>query len=104
MPHYGYQIMDGAERCSVGRWLDLTRDYVRDVVDDGQVPILVGGTGMYIRAAMEGISPLPDIEPEYRDQATEMHQMMGGAMGFAPRLPNVILFWRSVCMMGIPNV
>ena len=79
VPHYGYQIMDGAERCSVGRWLDLTRGYVRDVVDDGQVPILVGGTGMYIRAAMEGISPLPDIEPEYRDQATEMHQMMGGA-------------------------
>ena len=79
IPHHGYQVMDGGERCSVGHWLGLTQHYVDDVLGRGAVPILVGGTGMYIRAALEGISPIPDIDPSFRDEATAMHTALGGA-------------------------
>jgi tRNA dimethylallyltransferase len=78
IPHYGYAVLDGGERCSVGRWLGLTRSYIKAILEKRAVPILCGGTGMYIRAAMEGISPVPDIAPDIRDEATAMHQQLGG--------------------------
>ena len=77
--HQGYAILDAAERCSVGRWLDLTRDLVAAVRQRGKLPILIGGTGMYLRAAMEGISPIPDVDPLYRDQASRQYDDQGGA-------------------------
>lgn len=79
VPHHGYGVLDGAERCSVGRWLGLTRGYLREVWGRGHVPVLVGGTGMYIRAALEGISPMPEIDAAVRDQATAMLRQLGGA-------------------------
>ena len=79
VPHHGYGVLDGAERCSVARWLDLTRDIVGDIHARGKIPILIGGTGMYLRAAMDGISPIPEIEPQYRDQASAQYDDMGGA-------------------------
>jgi len=77
--HHGYAVLDAAERCSVGRWLDMTRDVVADIHHRGKVPILIGGTGMYLRAAMEGISPIPDVDPIYREQATRQYEEQGGA-------------------------
>ena len=79
VPHHGYGILDGAERCSVARWLNLTRDLVADIHARGKTPILIGGTGMYIRAAIEGISPIPEIAPQYRDAASVQYDDMGGA-------------------------
>jgi tRNA dimethylallyltransferase len=79
IPHHGYAVLDGGERCSVGHWLGLTKSYAEAVLGKGALPILVGGTGMYIRAAMDGISPIPDIDKEYRDKAAAMHRKMGGA-------------------------
>ena len=65
-PHRLYGIIDGAERCSVGRWRALARQEVEQVWDSGKLPILVGGTGMYMQAALSGISPIPDIAEDYR--------------------------------------
>ena len=80
IPHHGYGVLDGAERCSVARWLDLTRGVVADIHARGNIPILIGGTGMYIRAAMDGISPIPEIAPEYRAAAADQYDTMGGAL------------------------
>jgi tRNA dimethylallyltransferase len=77
--HHGYAVLDAAERCSVGRWLDMTRDLVADIHHRGKVPILIGGTGMYLRAALEGISPIPEVDPIYREQATRQYEEQGGA-------------------------
>ena len=77
--HHGFQVMDGGARCSVGHWLNLSRGYVDDILKRGHIPILVGGTGMYIRAALDGISSIPDIDDDYRKQATAMHTRLGGA-------------------------
>lgn len=79
VPHHGYGIMDGAERCSVAAWLEITRTIVSDVRARGKPPILVGGTGMYLRAALEGIAPLPDVPEIIRQQAIDLLQELGGA-------------------------
>ena len=78
VPHHGYGILDGAERCSMGRWLALTKDFVASIRARGNIPVLVGGTGLYIKSALEGIAPIPDIAPEYRQEATSLWQKLGG--------------------------
>lgn len=76
-PHRLYGVIDGAERCSVGRWLALARQEVEQVWDSGKLPILVGGTGMYMQAALSGISPIPDIAEDCRLAVQAERQAIG---------------------------
>ena len=78
IPHHNYAVLDGSERCSVARWLGLTLKTVADIRARGKVPVLVGGTGLYIRAALEGITPLPDVPLHIRAEAIALHRNMGG--------------------------
>ena len=78
-PHAVYAVLDGAERCSVARWLDLAGKAVATARANGLVPILTGGSGLYLAAARDGISPMPDIPPAVRAEATAMHGELGGA-------------------------
>ena len=56
---YGY--VAPSERYSVGRWLDEAVEAIRDVRAKGQCPILVGGTGLYYKALLEGLNVVPDV-------------------------------------------
>ncbi len=68
-PHQLYGVLDGDDPCSAGRWLDLARETVADICAAGRLPILVGGTGLYLRAALRGIAPTPRIPDNIRDDA-----------------------------------
>ena len=61
---YGY--VDPSERYSVGRWLDDAVKAIKDVRAKGQCPILVGGTGLYFKALLEGLNVIPDVSEEIR--------------------------------------
>jgi tRNA dimethylallyltransferase len=61
---YGYR--DGAEPCSAADWAQDARAAIAEAHAAGQLPILVGGTGLYIRTLLEGIAPVPDIDPAIR--------------------------------------
>lgn len=73
VPHRLYGTVPGAEAYSVGRWLDDASVAIEEARAEGRVPILVGGTGLYFKALLEGLSPVPDIPAEvrtfWRDQA-----------------------------------
>lgn len=62
---YGY--VDPAERYSVGRWLDDAVAAIKDVREGGQCPILVGGTGLYFKALLEGLNVVPDVPESIRN-------------------------------------
>ena len=83
--HYGYAVLDGSERCSVAQWLAMTTTYIADARIAGRLPILTGGSGLYIRAALEGIAPLPESDPAIREEVIARHQALGGA-GFRAEL------------------
>ncbi len=51
----------------------------------GRLPIMVGGTGLYLRAIELGLAPVPDIPAEIRQEAIELHRRLGG-VGFRERL------------------
>jgi tRNA dimethylallyltransferase len=64
--HRLYGIRDGAEPCSAAEWAQLAKREVTAIHDAGRLPILVGGTGLYIRTLLDGIAPVPEIDPEIR--------------------------------------
>ena len=45
----------------------------------GRIPIVIGGTGMYLNAAMNGIAPIPDVPVKIHDIVTTLYQDIGGA-------------------------
>lgn len=67
VPHRLFGHVDGAEAHNAARWAAEAGDAIARAHDAGQVPILVGGTGLYLRTLLYGIAPVPDIEPGVRE-------------------------------------
>ncbi len=78
-PHRLYGIVDGGERASVASWLGLTTEAVDDARKASSLPIIVGGTGMYLQAARDGIAPIPEIPVEIHQACLEELVARGGA-------------------------
>ena len=64
--HRLYGVRDGAVPCSAADWAEMAREEIAGIHDGGGTPILVGGTGLYLRTLIEGIAPVPAIDPEVR--------------------------------------
>ena len=64
--HRLYGIRDGAEPCSAADWAALAKVEIANLHQDGRLPILVGGTGLYLRTLLDGIAPVPAIDPAVR--------------------------------------
>ena len=64
--HRLYGIADGAIAMSAADWAILARREIADLHGEGRLPILVGGTGLYLRTLIEGIAPVPPIDPAIR--------------------------------------
>ena len=61
-----------SEHISVAEYLEMARDALDTVVAMGKIPIFVGGTGYYINALLNGMSPIPDISDETRAKARDI--------------------------------
>jgi len=70
--HRLYGAWDGAEACSAADWAKAAREVIGEVHAHGGVPILVGGTGLYIRTLLEGIAPVPPIDTSVRADVRAM--------------------------------
>jgi tRNA dimethylallyltransferase len=66
--HRLYGIRDAADPCSAAAWAELARSEIADLHRNGRLPILVGGTGLYIRTLLDGIAPVPPIAAAVREQ------------------------------------
>ncbi len=64
--HRLFGAWDGAQACSAADWASAASREIDAVHREGGVPVLVGGTGLYIRTLVEGIAPVPAIDPEVR--------------------------------------
>jgi len=85
IPHLLYGVLDASETCSAGKWLALAEEAYQTVLEQGRIPIFVGGTGLYFRALTEGLAPIPDIpQAVQQDAETIRHEI--GAQAFFDRL------------------
>jgi tRNA dimethylallyltransferase len=64
--HRLYGVRDGALPCSVAEWAGMAKDEIAGIHRQARTPILVGGTGLYIRTLLDGIAPVPAIDPDVR--------------------------------------
>jgi len=66
--HRLYGVRDGAVPCSAADWSELAKREIADIHASGRTPILAGGTGLYLRTLLEGIAPVPAIDPAVRNR------------------------------------
>ena len=64
--HRLYAVRDGAEPCSAAEWAGLAKREIESLHAAERLPILVGGTGLYLRTLLDGIAPVPAIDSDIR--------------------------------------
>ncbi len=69
LPHRLYGVLTGNSPASAASWLALVKTEIETAWAAGNLPILCGGTGLYLKALQEGLSPVPSVAPEIRAQA-----------------------------------
>jgi tRNA dimethylallyltransferase len=73
--HHLVDILDAHEPFSAGEFARRARSVIDEIRSRRRLPILVGGSGLYLRALIEGISPIPPIEPQLRQELR--HRLAG---------------------------
>ncbi len=76
-PHRLYGILPPHETCSAARWRALAVAEIEQSWAAEQQPIVVGGTGFYIKSLMEGLSPIPGIPETVRAETIALHAELG---------------------------
>jgi tRNA dimethylallyltransferase len=71
--HALYGVMNAREPTSVARWLALVEPVIRRAWAEDKLPLLVGGTGMYLSALREGLAVVPEIPAELRARLRERY-------------------------------
>ncbi|QZD89830.1 tRNA (adenosine(37)-N6)-dimethylallyltransferase MiaA [Qipengyuania aurantiaca] len=72
--HRLFGAWDGATPCSAADWAAAAKREIASLHAEGAVPILCGGTGLYMRTLLEGIAPVPEIDPAIREQVRALSQ------------------------------
>ncbi|MBI3516946.1 MAG: tRNA (adenosine(37)-N6)-dimethylallyltransferase MiaA, partial [Proteobacteria bacterium] len=74
-PHHLYGVLDAADACSAARWRALALEAIAAAAP--RRPIVVGGTGLYLRALLRGLTPLPPVPAAVREAATARRRALG---------------------------
>ena len=77
VPHRLYGMLSVKESCSAGRWREMAVKEIEIAWNDGRLPVLVGGTGLYFKVLLQGISKIPDISADIRDETRALHDRIG---------------------------
>jgi tRNA dimethylallyltransferase len=67
VPHRLYGHVDAAVNCSAGIWLNDAKSALAEAERDRRLPIFVGGTGLYFKALLRGLSAIPPVPQQIRD-------------------------------------
>jgi len=77
IPHKLYATLPPGEICSAARWRELALDEINKAHKENKLPIIVGGTGFYLKTLLKGISPIPDIPHGLRDKISALQKELG---------------------------
>ena len=72
VPHHLVNIVDPEETFTLAQWLGLAEAAIADIKSRGRVPIVVGGTHLYIKSLMDGLFQGPDPDPVIRAKLSAM--------------------------------
>ena len=75
--HYLYGILSVKKYFSTGEWLILAKKKINKCINKKKIPIIVGGTGLYFNAITKGISKIPQIDSDIRENIRNLHRKIG---------------------------
>ena len=75
--HRLFELYDCAKRGNVVEWLDLCVTEIKKLWAENRLPVVVGGTGFYIDALINGVTPIPEVPQEIRDKISKRLQKEG---------------------------
>jgi len=71
LPHHLFGHVSGDVRYSTGKWLRDVEPLIFDLLSRGKAPVLVGGTGLYFRALLQGLADIPPIPEQVSNDTSE---------------------------------
>lgn len=77
-PHRLYGVLGAHERCSAARWRQMALAEIAACGAAGSLLVLVGGTGLYLKALIDGLAPIPQVPHDVRSLARERRDAIGG--------------------------
>jgi tRNA dimethylallyltransferase len=79
IPHHMIDIAWPNEPCTAGDYSRLARDAIRGIAQRNRLPIVAGGTGLYLRALLNGLFPAPPRHEPLRERLRQRAQLRGPA-------------------------
>jgi tRNA dimethylallyltransferase len=76
-PHRLYAFLGPMEKYSARQWRDDAIREINAAFDQDFYPVIVGGTGLYLKALVEGLSPMPEVPPEIRAESMALQKELG---------------------------
>ncbi len=117
VPHRLYGVLSARESCSAARWRAMAIAEIEAAAAQGKVPILAGGTGLYLRALAAGLAAIPPIPAAVREHGRRLRDAEG-PVAFHRRLARadpataanlspsdrqrVLRAWEVVTATGVP--
>jgi tRNA dimethylallyltransferase len=77
VPQHLTDIIDPSEWFSAGDFVRIASERLESIAAEGKVPFIVGGTGLYIKALIDGLAPLPEKDEEIRRELREKAERYG---------------------------
>ncbi len=79
IPHKLYGVLSPNDRCTAARYRDLALREIESAVKARKTPIVAGGTGFYLKALTQGLSPIPEVPAEIRAATIALHLKLKNA-------------------------
>lgn len=88
VPHHLYGVLEAADQGSAGWWLDRAVETIEGIWNRGRLPVVCGGTGLYLKVLTEGIAPVPPVPDAAVAEARALYERIGGE-GFREALAGI---------------
>jgi len=78
VPHHLYGVLDAADQGSAGWWLERAVETIEGIWSRAKLPVVCGGTGLYLKVLTEGIAPVPLVPDNLVAEARTLYERLGG--------------------------
>ncbi len=75
--HHLFGIIDVRKRFSTGQWLKKCIKIINLIRKKNKTPIIVGGTGLYFKALVDGLVSIPKLKPSEKNKILKLHKKLG---------------------------
>jgi tRNA dimethylallyltransferase len=79
VPHHCIDLYWPDEACTAGDYARPAREAIADIRERGKIPVVAGGTGLYLRALLEGLAPAPQRDEALRERLRARVELRGSA-------------------------